>query len=95
MHASARKALGQAAVRPECAMGLNKHREGSMETRRRKTPPVSVCGTVFHSHTHLVFPLLPPSKHTTPLWRQRRAHPDHFQIQVSEISVDSEQTVFK
>lgn len=50
--ASARKALGQAAVTPECAMGLNKHREGSVETQRSKSPPGRVCETLFHGRTY-------------------------------------------
>lgn len=42
-----------------------------------------------------VFPLRPPSKHMTPLWRWHWAHSDHFQIQVSEVAVDMEQIVLK
>jgi hypothetical protein len=39
------KVLGQAAVRPGHAAGLSKHSEGSLETARRKSLPVRVCGT--------------------------------------------------
>lgn len=95
MQASAREALGHASVRPECAVGLSKHREGSMETAKRKSPPVRVCGTLFCGHTYGRLSSLLSKQTHAPLWRWRWAHPDDFQIQVSEITADMEQIVFK